>query len=112
MPPLQPWKVHSHGQPNNHLDHSVQRHTLDTTETSKNLTQGWSQTQLVPSNCGRMCTLTNEDIVALKCITTKAMNTNSVFIFAFTVLSHGFLGHGCNVCKRVGRPIYEQRDSA
>ena len=30
-----------------------------------------------------MCTLTNEDIIALRCITTKAMNTNSVFIFAF-----------------------------
>ena len=35
--------------------------------------EGWSQAQLVPSNCGRMCTFTNEDIIALKCITTKAM---------------------------------------
>ena len=41
-----------------------------------------------------MCTLTNEDITALGCITTKAINKNNVFIFAFGVLSHGFLRHG------------------
>ena len=42
------------------------------------------------ANCIKMCTLRNEDIIALRCITTKAMNTNNVFIFAF-----GFLRHGC-----------------
>ena len=65
--------------------------------TNRNLVQGWSQAQLVPSNCARMCTLTNEDIIALRFITTKALNTNNVFIFAFGVLGHGFLGHRCNV---------------
>ena len=49
---------------------------------------------LVPSDSGRMCTFTNEDIIALGCITTKAMNTNNVFIFAFMLISHGFLKHG------------------
>ena len=61
--------------------------------------QGWSQAQLITSNCGKMCTLTNEDIIALK-FTTKAMNTNDVFIFAFGVLSHSFLRHGCNVRRQ------------
>ena len=65
--------------------------------TIRNLVQGWSQAQLVPSNCGTMCTLTNEDIIALRCNTTNAMNTNNIFIFAFGVLSHDFLRHGSNV---------------
>ena len=30
MPPLQPLKEHSQGQPNGYLDHSMQSHTLDT----------------------------------------------------------------------------------
>ena len=55
---------------------------------------------LVPSDHGGMCTLTNEDIIALRCITTNAMNTNNVFIFVFGVLSHGFLTHGCNVRRQ------------
>ena len=30
MPPLQPLKEHSQGQPNGYLDHSMHSHTLDT----------------------------------------------------------------------------------
>ena len=41
--------------------------------------------------------LTNEDIIALGCITTKAMNTNNIFIFTFVLISHGFLRHGYTV---------------
>ena len=59
--------------------------------------QGRSQAQLVPSNCGRMCTFTNEDIIALGCITAKAINTNNVFIFAFVLISHG---HGYTVRRK------------
>ena len=44
-----------------------------------------------------MCTFTNENIIALGCITTEAMNTNDVFIFAFGLISHGFLKHRCTV---------------
>ena len=62
--------------------------------------QGWSQAQPVPSNCGKMCTFTNEDIIALRCITTKAMNTNNVFIFTFVLISHGFLRHGYTVRRK------------
>ena len=62
--------------------------------------QGWSQAQLVPSNFGRMCTFRNEDIIALGCITTKAINTNNVFIFTFILISHGFLKHGYIVRRK------------
>ena len=62
--------------------------------------QGWSPSQLVPSNYGRMCTFTNEDTIALGCITTKAMNTNNVFIFTFALIRHGFLGHGYTVRRK------------
>ena len=62
--------------------------------------QGWSQAQLVPSNRGRMCTLTNKGIIALRCITTKAMNTNNVFVTAFRVHNHGFLRHRCNIRRQ------------
>ena len=51
--------------------------------TNRNLVLGCSQAQLVPSYCGRMCTLTNEDIIALRHIATRAMNINNIFIFAF-----------------------------
>ena len=50
------------------------------------------------SNYGRMCIFTNEDIIALGSITTKAMNTNNVFIFAFGLISHGFPRHGYTIC--------------
>ena len=33
------------------------------------------------------------------CITTKAMNTNNVFIVAFGLISHGFLKHKCTVLR-------------
>ena len=100
MPPLKPLKEHSQGQPSGCLDHSVQRHTWAQPATIRNLVQGWSHAQLVPSNCGRMCTFTNEDIIALGCITTKAMNTNNVFIFTFVLISHAFLMHGYNVRRK------------
>ena len=40
-----------------------------------------------------------EDIIVLRCITTKAMNTNNVFIFAFSALRQGFLRYRYNVSK-------------
>ena len=54
----------------------------------------------MPSSCGRMCTFTNADIIALGCITTKAMITNSVFIFIFVLISHGFLRHRYTVRRK------------
>ena len=54
----------------------------------------------MPSNRGRTCALTNEDIIALGCITTQAMNTNNVFIFTSILISHGFLRHGYSVRKK------------
>ena len=54
----------------------------------------------MPPNQCRMCALRKEDIIALQCITTKATNTNNVVIFAYGVLSHGFLGQGCTVRRQ------------
>ena len=68
--------------------------------TISNLVQGWSQAQLVPFDCGRMCTFTNGDIIALGCITTKAMSTNNVFMFTFVLISHGFPRHGYTVRRK------------
>ena len=46
---------------------------------------------MVPTNRGRMCTPTNENVIPFKCITNKAVNTNNVFILIFISLGHGFL---------------------
>ena len=77
--------------------------------TNRNLVQGWSQAQLVPSNCGSMCTLTNEDIIAFKCITTEAMNTKQCLHLRL----RGSLAMGSSGTDvmSVGRPIYVRRES-
>ena len=97
MPPLQPLKEPTQDQPSGYPDHSVQRHTVGKTSNQQEARARLGQAQLVPSNCGKMCTFTKEDIIALRCITTEAMDTHNVFIFAFSLISHGFSRHGCTI---------------
>ena len=49
------------------------RDTLRTQPTTRrNLLERRCQAQLVPTNRGRMCTLTNENVIPIRCITTEA----------------------------------------
>ena len=71
------------------------------------------QAQLVPTNHGRMCTLTNENVIPIRCITTEAVNTNNDLILIFIFLIHGFLKDGCSIgrqthvrSKGIGMVIY------
>ena len=58
------------------------------------------QAKLVPTNRGKMCTLTNENVITIKCITTEAINTKNVLILIFIFLSHGFLRDRCSISKQ------------
>ena len=57
------------------------------------------QAQL-PINRGRMCTLTNENVIPFTCITTEAVNTNNVLILIFIFLRHGFLRDRCSISRQ------------
>ena len=73
----------------------------------------------MPTNRGRMCTLTNENVIPIRCITTKAVNTNNVLILIYIFLSHGFLRDRCGIGRqthvrskgisRVMYPLHEFR---
>ena len=90
------------------------RDTLRTQPTTRrNLLERRCQAQLVPTNHGRMCTLTNENVIPMRCITTEAVNTNNVLILIFIFLNHGFLKDRCNIgrqthvrWKGIGMVIY------
>ena len=54
----------------------------------------------MPTNRGRMCTLTNENVISIICITTEAVKTNDVVILIFISLSHGFLRDRCSIGRQ------------
>ena len=54
----------------------------------------------MPTNRGRMCTLTNENVIPVRCITTEAVNTNNVLVLIFIFLGHGFLRDRCNIGRQ------------
>ena len=54
----------------------------------------------MPTNRGRMCTLTNENVIPIICITTEAVNTNNVLILIFIFLRHGFLKDRCSIGRQ------------
>ena len=54
----------------------------------------------MPTNRGRMCTLTNDNVIPLRCITIEAVNTNNVLILIFIFLGHGFLKDRCSIGRQ------------
>ena len=55
---------------------------------------------MVPTNGGRMCTLTNENVILVRCMTIGVVNTNNVLILIFIFLGHRFLRDGCSIGKQ------------
>ena len=86
---MQPSMVHSHDQPSGYRVLLVHRHTQDTTH--KPYGSPREEAQLVPTDRGRMCTLTNENVIPITCITIEALNTNDLLVLIFIFLGHGFL---------------------
>ena len=100
MPPLQPLKAHSDGQPNGYLDHSMQRHTLDTTSnqheprarvesSTSGAIQLWQNVH--PHKRGYHCLHMHHH---------KGNEHKQSLHLRPRVLSHDFLRHGCNVCRQ------------
>ena len=89
------------------------RDTLGTQPTTRrNFPERRCQAQLVPTNRGRMCTLTNENVIPMRCITTEAVNTNNVLILIFIFLSHGFLRDRCTIGRPYNRTCLPPPDPA
>ena len=85
---MQPSMVHSEDQPSGYLVQPVQRHTRTQPTTRRNLLERRCQAQLVPTNRGRMCTLTNENVIPIRCIIIEAVNTNNVLILSIGRQTH------------------------
>ena len=82
---------------------SLCRDTLWTQSTTRrNSPERRCQAQLVPTGRGTMCTLTNENVIRIRCITNEAVNTNNVLILIFVFLSHGFLKDTCSIGQLEG----------
>ena len=94
---------HSQDQQDGYQAPLLRRHTPNTTNSLQEpLLAEVSSTaianqQLVPTNCGRMSTPTNENIILLGHITTKAMDIDNIFIFAIFVLCRAFLYNRCSI---------------
>ena len=78
----------------------VQRQTTDTTNDLFKSLHAKTSSIAGATNYGGISTLTNENILILRCIATQAMDINNFLVFAIFAIYHAFL---CNTCR-----IYRQ----
>ena len=75
--------------------------TLRTEPTTRgNLVETEWQAQVVPINREQICTLTNQNVIPITCITTEAVNTKNVLILILIFLGRGFLTMRCNIGRQ------------